>query len=365
MRWLPIDEAPLAPRAAASVSGGGGRLVVWGGSGQPPISYVDGAAYDVASGAWSKLPPAPLAARRCAGFAAGDEGCFVWGGLSASDFVTFDDGAFYRKELDEWRLVSRSPLSPRQAPFVAWVAERVLVFGGADAVGRRSFGDGAVYEPDSDRWEPLSACPVGAGADGRVWTGETLYVFTGMAAGDGDFARVGPTAHEAVRGGHTPGTAEERIASYDPHGDVWRELPPPPPEVAGRAALRLEDRFVVLRPDGDVLLWEPEGGVVSSATPLPGGRHTFSQIQGIFRLGETIVLFSRAGGGELVGWSFDLESGGWRGLPPIPLTPRHGVRAVAVGAAVALWGGLSNVERSNGPTFHRDGALLAGLPYGK
>ncbi|MGI8684953.1 MAG: Kelch repeat-containing protein [Acidimicrobiales bacterium] len=144
--WAALPAAPLAARAEHVAVWTGSSMVIWGGTTNASGLVADGAAYDPAAQSWTVLPPAPPALRplRMAPTAVVAGGSvLVWGGNGEGGAV--NDGAAYDVAAGAWRMLPESPLLPRGGHSAVWTGSDMLVWGGEDLPVVRS--DGAALRP--------------------------------------------------------------------------------------------------------------------------------------------------------------------------------------------------------------------------
>lgn len=274
--WAAMAPGPLSPRATPVMAGWGDAVVVVGGREEvpcPPTASCardprpterDGAVYDVLSGTWTALPPAPLPLDAVSS-AVLDDVLYVLCSKPGSirvDLLALDlrtrawstvppppvDGTYLRLTAAGDRLVAAHPEQPSASSRdAAWI-------------------------PAQQRWELLPPGPFGRSYDRTMtWTGTALVLVTpGSPPGAED---TGPNfVHAAVL-----------------DGDRWRELP--------------ESDLVI----GGASDWAYAGGKVVSATTLAAD-------------GGDVNPFGRTlpSGGFL-----DPETGSWSALPTSPDAQRR------------------------------------------
>lgn len=141
--------APVFPGALATDH----AVLVWPFRDEGPLA---GARFDVASGEWTGIAPAPTDVFARA--VAADGEVVVWGGGTYSDpaceegvpTVTTDAGFVYSIERDSWRSIGEVPLGPRNGHAMVWTGRDVFIWGGADGGPAGTcllFDDGATWEP--------------------------------------------------------------------------------------------------------------------------------------------------------------------------------------------------------------------------
>jgi hypothetical protein len=317
--WTPLPPAPLARRQGHSAVWTGDELLVWGGEDGIGQSLADGAGYDPRTERWRKLPPAPLAARhRHVAQWTGEE-MVVWGGAGTDGPLA--DGAAYDPGADAWRRLPPAPLRPQAGGHATWTGGEVLIVGGAGA---------GAYDPLQDRWRPVPPPP---------FRGSELVAIAGGAVA---WARPGGGAAGAAR--------------YERAADAWQEIPPPEgltwflPElvaveeglVAWGGVEGLAGPSEAFLLDLDTGRWSPLG-----RPPLRWDGDDLA----VRTAGDSLLLFS--GEPRRPGVLWDYRSGRWAPLPPVEL-PGFGFSATWTGSALIVWGGGS---------FGADGPRGEGLAW--
>jgi hypothetical protein len=191
--------------------------------------------------------------------------------------VSLPDRTFVEHSVDHpgsTRLIPTAPLAPRSRTNAVWSGEELLVWSGAvpgeadqhGAVGDEPFevlADGAAYHPGEDTWRTLPTAPIsGRVGAGTVWAGDRLVVWGGFSVPD-----------RALGDG----------AMYLPDQDAWERLPSAP--ITAR---------------GDL-------------TAVWTGREVLF-VGGAERTGR----FGRVSGEHRDGAAYDLETGQWRTIQPVP-----------------------------------------------
>lgn len=185
-RWLALSPGPLAPRIHFAMAWTGDRMLVWGG-GTPALdrSFVDGAAYDPVTDTWKMMAPSPLAGRIApvkAGNSVWTGGkLLVWGGFAAEG--GFSDGASYDPARDAWSKIATAP-SRLAAGKTIWTGTSMVVVAGIDGHGDPAPSSGVAYDPTSNRWSRLPAGPgPPTGYAAGAWTGTDLVLVGGVDFG--------------------------------------------------------------------------------------------------------------------------------------------------------------------------------------
>lgn len=176
--WNRVPTPPVADIGSMELLDDGRLLVVQG----APLMA---AFYDFATGTWEPTRGAPVHSRAPEAVAWTGEQLLVWGG--SDGLREYSDGAVWSTDAG-WRKMAPAPLSPRSEFVWTWTGERLLVWGGGtgSAVNgepEQAFADGAAYDPATDTWASLADSPLAArqAADGQ-WTGEEWIVVGGHGA---------------------------------------------------------------------------------------------------------------------------------------------------------------------------------------
>lgn len=222
--WTPLPQAPIAPRAWASVLWTGNEYVVWGGTGLTCCGevFADGAAYNPDTNSWRPLSESPLSERVYHSAIWTGEEMLVWGGSSETESGSVEsglsDGAAYEPATDTWRTVADAPIEARALHTSVWTGDRMVVWGGTCAIDCY-LPDGAVYDPAVDEWKEVSPAPLAGRIEhAAAWTDRGLVVWGGFGGQLGtldDGARYDPDADEWVRLPDSP------LESRHRHVSVW------------------------------------------------------------------------------------------------------------------------------------------------
>lgn len=277
--WLPMADAPIAPRHGHAAVWTGRELLVWGGVAGVDGSLTDGAAYDPAMDRWRVLAAAPLVARVGPAAVWSGTEMVIWGGESAGRGRA--DGAAYDPLADRWRRIADARVTAEPFPVAVWTGTQVLIWGKMTS-GPAFPSGGAAYDPVGDRWSVLSDAPV-FGAEGAVsaWTGRELLVWGGVGTFQDSFAQ----------------TLTNAGAAYNPTIGRWRALAPAP--LAQRTH--------------SVGVWDGDRLIVIGGTE------------------RSLVRTDSA--------AYDPAADRWSALPPLPVDGRLGATAVWGGDRLLLWGG--------------------------
>jgi hypothetical protein len=174
--WSLIPSAPIPARASASVVWTGRELLVWGGQSrkQGDELRADGAAYDPSTRTWRMLPPSPLTARTGQVGVWTGRDLIVWGGydnVRTGQLHVTADGAAYDPSANTWRMLPAAPLSARSGAIGVWTGSRVVLLGGAPAIvtdSVSSYTDAATYDPTHERWQHIEL-PTPPNGDPIAW----------------------------------------------------------------------------------------------------------------------------------------------------------------------------------------------------
>lgn len=313
--WSALPAAPVGGREAHTMVWTGEAAIVWGGRGSTPPPVLadrgpgpvgrdmddpgpddvrpgpallsDGAAYDPADGAWTRIARGPLGRADHTAVWTGEQ-MLVWGGeeQAAEGQGLLRGGEAYDPATDRWRDLPRGPLSGRSLHSAVWTGEEMVVWGGT-LDGDET--DGAAYDPATDTWRELAPAPLPArAAHAAVWTGGEMVVWGGIGS-DGE-----PTADGAA---------------YDPAADTWRPVPAAP--LPGRT------QHAMVWDGSRVLVW--------------GGAGTGSAYDD--------------------GAAWDPATGTWELLPPAPIAGRIAPVGVWTGRRLVVWGGVDAQLYTDGATY--------------
>lgn len=333
-RWVRLPDSPLSARENPVVVRVGDEVVVVGGYAGPPCPpYADcgrnrsdlrrdGAAYDLATGTWRQIAPAPRALPEMASTAVVDERLYVLAGES----VLVWHGA-----ADSW---TELPL-PGPAGWPRLVADgpRLLVVSGTDEYGVRP---DRVWDTRTGTWTTLPADPLRPSFD-RVVT----------ATPDGLVL----TAKEIAPDGGPADPAPVRAALLPPGEHEWRTLPVSDQLGGWRwswTGRRLVDPTLGGADGGETNNY---GRVIPYGGRLEPATGTWSLLPNAPEQG-TGGWPVEAPGGPLVaaeGWVYDDARSTWTRLPrPVdaPTTPGPAVWVgdVLVVHGGAEWNGLDDPE---------------------
>lgn len=335
--WRELPPGPLSPRENAHALWVGGELLVMGGSDAPPCpagadcattdvpALRDGAALDLATGAWRPIAPAPVPLWHGSGVVL-DGVVYLW--LDGLDRRPGTEQAFlaYHPGEDRWERLP-APDPPPGFARLAAAGRRLALYQPSQEHGVT--GD-LLFDTATATWASLPADPLQPAYDRAVvWTGTEL-VLLGIpveAVDDG-----GPNVYSA--------------AGYDPEADAWRRLPDS--GIAGSDPAWYWAAGRVVNPtsggsDGGAVnnfgRWYPFGGMLDpgSATwlpALPQPPGDFGEFTGYAAGGGDLLLDSR-------GWVLDAADLDWIALPAPPGGVPSGAAVAWAGDDLVMWGGVA------------------------
>jgi hypothetical protein len=228
-----------------------GYKALWTGKQMLVFGAFHSVAYTPATDTWRELPrPINL------GFVAwtGKE-AIGWGGGCCGDVQA--DGSAYDPATGAYRRLPRAPLAPSQAPTGAWTGrDLILLVSGYGPDGKRypaRFARAAAYNPATNRWRRIAPLPIGSGFGGSAaWDGRELIVAGVGAKAQATFAydpsanrwrrlasvpapRVGAAAvwlgsRLVLWGGQNLGASATLRSglAYEPHANRWTSIPAAP-----------------------------------------------------------------------------------------------------------------------------------------
>jgi hypothetical protein len=351
--WEQVADPPFSPRMNSFTgTASDGRVVVWGGSlsadgggAEGGGVLTDGGVYDVESGTWDAIPPAPVPQGVSFHWThLADDRLMVLGSPDGSELIgaVYDLASRRWTEIEspptielpaegiawtgdtlalarlfpfdaderqtggpgverwsfasgEWTTGAKIPLSPRRGSAVAFDGGRLGIWGGSN--GQGLLDDGAIYDISADRWEPMTKAPLPpTAAATAVWLERGLAVASGQVA-------AGPAADRSAAAGvseveGTPGLVlypSLAGAVYHPDTQTWAPLSDVP---NGHLGTRPEQPFVF------------DGGhrhLVASAYPSsPGSISYYDEVVqawqeapfgDLHEIDGTLVVTSRTRGG--------------------------------------------------------------------
>ena len=239
-------------------------------------------AYDPATGQWRLLPDAPT---RHGIVAWTGRELIGWGGGCCGDVS--DDGSAYNPVTNTWRKIAAAPVSGQQSPVGAWTGRELVIFNGWSPEGTRVAG--AAYNPRTDSWRRIPS--------------ERRLSALAIAVYDGNEI-------------HVLGARPNRVFSFNPSNNRWRQLP------------RTE-----LGTDGLVATWT----------------------------GDRLIASGTATS------AYDPPRDLWTKLSSAPLGHRAEAQAVWTGRELIVWGGLIPTPEgtSTPPRYLNDGAAFRPPKYSR
>ncbi|HKQ96349.1 MAG TPA: hypothetical protein VJV75_00595, partial [Candidatus Polarisedimenticolia bacterium] len=185
--WAPM-RATGSPAftSQASAVWTGTTMIVWGGATNSAVPVASGAIYDPLADGWTATSTAGAPAAR-SGHTAVWTGSrmIVWGGFAAPSMAESATGGVYDPALDQWTATPMSGApAPRSGHTAVWTGGTMIVWGGC-AAGPGCYGDGAAYDPQFDTWSPIPVTvtsPLGRGRHTAVWTGSRMIVWGGRGS---------------------------------------------------------------------------------------------------------------------------------------------------------------------------------------
>ena len=178
----PIPEAPPGERLPVALVWSGSELIMWSGvddGDDDLLSAGNGAAFDLSSGTWRSIAPAPIEFRPYARTTWTGTEMFVWGGQVGYDVaqethISAADGAAYNPTTDTWRRLPDAPIEAGQGCCAMWTGDEVVILG-AGSPGPQA----AAYDPETNEWRRLGD-PPGLPEGDTFWTGETILSMVRM-----------------------------------------------------------------------------------------------------------------------------------------------------------------------------------------
>lgn len=336
--WAPRTSPPLG-RISPMVVSAGRWLLLWGGGGASDrAEYADGALYDTATGRWTPVPSAPIAARSSAGSAWTGREVLIWGGGAGR---AYGDGAALDPDTSTWRPLPAAPLSPRVPAITAWTGREFVVWGDADRFAAAR--DGAAYDPHGNRWRRIAAAPAALNQAEALWTGSELVVLGAR-----------------LDGGNQSRTRTAVALAYDPDSNAWRTLRAPrlSPQasslaLAGRTIIAWDYELRAVRYERSTNQWAELPDLPLRASEC---------YPETLRLGA-VVLAWYCGRGAL----YAEGSRGWKAVPAAPGSRAAGVTVRTTGnrmfaLVISRTGSRRLWEYAASPTAARGPFLLVTLP---
>ena len=347
--WTAMAPGPLSPRAAPVMAGWGDAVVVAGGrqelpcgpaascAGDPRPTERDGAVYDVPSGTWTALPPAPLPLDAISN-AVLDDVLYVLcnkPGSNRVDLVALD------LRTRAWSTVPAPPIDGTYLRLTA-AGDRLVA---APHEQPSASSRDAAWIPAQQRWELLPPSPFGRSYDrAMTWTGTALVLVTpGSPPGAED---TGPSFVQAA-------VLES---------DGWRELPESDLVIGGASHWAYAGGRVVsattlaadggeVNPFGRML---PSGGFLDPETGSWSALPTAPDVQRRFGL-------PHAASDRWVvedGLVLDAVDERWHVLQPPPEVGEQGASAAWAAGRLVVWGGASGYTGGSTPAEFVDGGAV-------
>jgi hypothetical protein len=311
-----------------------------------------GEAFDVASGTWRSLPPAPVDVTVESTVWTGQE-VLAWGEPvgtpEPSDNVVLEfDPATW-----SWTRSANAPMSPRSDADVVWGGSRLVVFGGFGTSGTTRLS-GATYDPQSNRWSPLPSVPPRASAPAgdskepvdttAAWANDTLYIWVTLQV-----SRTFPGGGESY--------GEVHALSWHQGSSHWNSEPNPPKAVSVFDATAVSTRSGIALFNGSWCLpaMSCPGRLTSASafynaltgrwTSLPATA-VLNSAQSFVWTGRSLLAVSLYAGAQSdpVGGhaaAFDPTTGSWLDLPEIPVPKAAPSGPVLSGA---VWAGSEFID---------------------
>jgi hypothetical protein len=334
--WRELPAPPLSPRAGALAVWTGREAIVLGGSTEvcppnadcagSPAELRDGAAYDVGTGTWRAIPPAPV------GVGAGDR-LLMAGGVVVLEDTTPPGSRWFTYEPDHnrWARIRHAPAGASDDP--SSVGSRVYVH-----VGRRL----AMYDVKRGTWTLIPR--------DRLQPRLAQDVVTATSSGPvvGGYDRTQPN----------DGTKPSLVLADLWDGKAWRRFPPSD-QLDGSfswTGRRLVDPTPFTENGGDVNGWGrdiPQGGTLDPATGewgrLPAAL-----------TGDPDGLTVSASGGPwfaVAGQVYDDDTGRVYTLDRPDGAPDYAVTGVWAGGRLLVFGGTDSAEGFSGDAMSNDAWL--------
>lgn len=361
--WTQVPEPPIALRDTPHVLLRGDTVVLWGGRGLEPVGrggvhvpaaeiarwsenllpsvgahLTDGAVYDINTGEWRSVPPAPLASRWAPVVDWDGETLLVWGG-EGDGGTALVDGATWSAATG-WRQMADFPLEPRLGSARAWDDDRLVVWGGGTNLQPEQgaedlVSDGAAYDRTTDTWTTLPPVDLAprwfsygeGGGERAMLDGDRVLIVGGATTTPPTYFRDGawldlvtgewtPTAPAPADAHHTSADRhgavaysedDGRVWLYDPDGDTWAGAQLPLPAVAtGTADRRVFAREGLAVPEDPDAGWQPvavarpDGSVLAPAIDADGTVRSWNAVAaldtGVLVWGGSVEEPTRDGG---------------------------------------------------------------------
>lgn len=345
--WSALPTSPLSPREWALGFWVGGRVVILGGSDSPPCPpnasctgpvsppLRDGAAFDPATGQWTRLADAPVPLAQPRGAVIGER---IYLLVGQDGFLSYDTAA------DRWQTLPTPAVTSAISRSLAADGDTLLAYASSHEHDSGPLPADMRFDPAAGEWSDLPASPLGPGFDRFV-----------AGTDHGPVLLQAPLV-EQPGAGPRPSLWEAALLE---HGDQWRPLPDskivtgyfPWAWSGGRliaAATGVTDGGG--EPPGDYGRDLPYGGMLDVAggtwEPLPPTDAGPWQSESVAAHGEEVVFRD--------GLLLHVRERRWTPVPLPPGGPRWGVTAVWAADRLLLWGGSTFPEMARGE-LHADG----------
>lgn len=330
----PLPAAPISSRIGPAAVWTGSEMVIWGGStllepsGTAPLD--DGAAFDLASGVWRPIAPAPIRAGSDAASVWTGNEMIVWGGSNSGE--SSSTGAAYDPSSDTWRTLPDAPIDPVARASTLWTGEEVIFLNGArpnDSGSLEPTAHAAAYNPSTDEWRRLAEPPGTAVSPypQAVWTGEFILTIL-------------ETPNFEIGQRIEPDTSmfDTVLARYDLSSDTWSilddsttaiallDIPDTDPTTVLALSQSADTPIDVLDSAGEII-----GELPGRPITLPGAVPLSTGVW----VGDEALFWS----GGSTGWAFNPTTESWRTFPAGDLTPRVDGVVLAAGDVLLAWGG--------------------------
>lgn len=330
--WSLVPPGPLAARHEAAGAFLDGRFYVVGGWSDPPCpptasctapadpAHRDGATFDPATGLWQQIAPAPGPVGGVSEMTpAGDKLYLLTGDVGRADSpVAF---LSYDPGSDAWATLPAPPAKDAQ---LVGAGSKLVAVGGTDEQAKaRDF----VFDPGTSRWTQLPDDPLGPSfGRGAVWLGDRLLL----------------TASDLVDNPGADGPVLTRLAVLDDSFTRWTQLPDS--DIIGGYPVWAADRVVFpmtgSADGGKVGNWgrdyfygailDPAGGTWA---PLPTPRPGHTGLEGrVGHVGDQVLV-----GGQLL----QPQTRTWTPVPDAPWGEGHrSSQTIVTGPdSVLVWAG--------------------------
>ena len=316
-----LPEAPILGRDWSAVVWTGTEMIVWGGRAYDAATdtvpfFDDGAAFDLATGTWREIAPAPLRGRSYPGAVWTGTEMIVWGGFVGDDVRTYD-GAAYHPGTDTWRMLPDVPFAMGDGSTImpmVWVGDEAIVTTETTT---------AAYDPISDSWRQLDHV-VGFGKP--IWTGDSVV------------------------------WAFDNLTQWDPSTDEWTVTSNPYAEVVGLpGADGTIETFVAIPEEVGAPVQILDSGLapIDELPAFPGSATMFGPTIGAMGQWVSGQIIFHIWAGEFPYepeqvWALDPVTGTWR-----QLTDSVPEGLVVVGDVLLSFGDLDGPESRTTATAYR------------